>query len=161
MRVKSFVVVLFAFALAAAASAQTKTSGRVTCKSDPSTPVDITDHPGHAFAVGKAQCEWSGFEVAGVRSKDGVSIDLDEISGDTMSFHGYHVATMDNGDKTTVRYQGTGAMKDGKPLNGRGTWTYVSGTGKFKGIKGKGTFKGTANADGSISYKVDGEYQLP
>ncbi|HET9793360.1 MAG TPA: hypothetical protein VFS34_02775 [Thermoanaerobaculia bacterium] len=52
-------------------------------------------------------------------------------------------------------------MKDGKFVSGAGTWTYISGTGKLKGIKGKGKYKGTPNADGSVSYKVDGEYQLP
>jgi hypothetical protein len=38
---------------------------------------------------------------------------------------------------------------------------YTSGTGKLKGIKGKGTYKGTPNSDGTVSYKVDGEYRLP
>ena len=42
-----------------------------------------------------------------------------------------------------------------------GTWSYTSGTGKLKGIKGKGTFKGTPNADGSVTYKIDGTYSLP
>jgi hypothetical protein len=52
-------------------------------------------------------------------------------------------------------------MKDGKPVSGEGTWTLVSGTGKLKGIKGKGTFKGTANADGSMTYQIEGDYLLP
>jgi hypothetical protein len=99
--------------------------------------------------------------VAGLQSKDGISTDLDEISGDTMSFRGYHVATMSNGDTTVVKYEGSGKLKDGKPVSGEGTWSYTSGTGKLKGIKGKGTFKGTANADGSVTYQIDGEYQLP
>ncbi len=38
---------------------------------------------------------------------------------------------------------------------------FSSGTGKFKSIKGKGTFKGTPNADGTVSFQVDGEYSLP
>jgi len=37
----------------------------------------------------------------------------------------------------------------------------ASGTGKLKGIKGGGTYKGTAGADGSITYAVEGEYSLP
>jgi hypothetical protein len=52
-------------------------------------------------------------------------------------------------------------LKDGKPVSGEGTWSFTSGTGKLKGIKGKGTYKGTANADGSMTYQVDGEYSLP
>jgi hypothetical protein len=37
----------------------------------------------------------------------------------------------------------------------------ISGTGKLKGIKGKGTFKGTPNADGTMSYAIEGEYSIP
>ena len=57
-----------------------------------------------------------------------------------------------------AHFQGTATLKDGKFQSGGGTWTFTSGTGKFKGIKGKGTFKGTPNADGTVTYKVDGEY---
>jgi hypothetical protein len=142
-------------------SAQTKTSGTATCKGDPPSPVALTDKPNHSFAVGKAQCTWTKFEIAGLQSKDGVSTDLDEITGDTISVRGYHVATMSNGDTTVAKYQGSGKLKDGKPVSGNGTWSYTSGTGKLKGIKGKGTYKGTANADGSVTYQIDGEYQLP
>ena len=161
MRVKGLLVFLFAVALAATAAAQTKTSGSATCKSDPPSPVALTDKPNHSFAVGKAQCTWTKFEVAGLQSKDGISTSLDEITGDATSFRGYHVATMTNGDTTAVEFRGTGKLKDGKPVSGEGTWTYTSGTGKLKGIKGKGTFKGTGNADGSVTYQIEGEYSLP
>lgn len=161
MRIKSVLVFLLVATCATAMFAETKTSGTATCKSEPSTPVALTDQPNHAFAVGKAQCTWTGFAVGGQDYKTGISTDLDEISGDTSSFHGYHVATMANGDTATCSYAGSGKMKDGKPLGGEGTWTFTSGTGKAKGIKGKGTFKGTANADGTMTYKIEGEYSLP
>jgi hypothetical protein len=147
--------------MAAALSADT-TSGVANCKPDPPAPVALTDKPNHFFAVGRAQCGWTGFEIAGQPSKSGISTDLEEITGDSLtSVRGYYVSTMLNGDTTTVRYQGSGRMKDGKFASGSGTWTYVSGTGKLKGIKGKGTYKGTPNSDGTVSYKVDGEYRLP
>ncbi|MFY9552613.1 MAG: hypothetical protein WAU32_15815 [Thermoanaerobaculia bacterium] len=142
-------------------SAQTKVSGTATCKSDPPSPVALTDKPNHSFAVGKAACTWTNWVIAGVQAKDGVSADLDEIDGDTTSFHGYHVATGTNGDTWTAKYQGSAKSKDGKPVSSHGTWSFASGTGKLKGIKGKGTFKGTPNADGSMTYQVDGEYSLP
>ena len=142
-------------------SAQTKVSGTATCKPDPSTPVVITDQPNHSFGVGRAQCTWTKFEVAGVPYKDGISTDLDEVIGDRVSFHGVHVATAVNGDVTVSRYQGAGKLKDGKPADGEGTWDFTSGTGKFKGIKGKGTFKGKANPDGTMTYQIAGEYKLP
>lgn len=161
MRVKSVLLFLGAAALAASAVAQTKASGKAECKADAPAPVEIGDKAGHSFAVGKAQCTWSGFEIAGAAYKDGVSVSLDEISGSKVTSTGYHTATMANGDKTTARFHGTSTMKDGKFVSGGGTWTFSSGTGKVKGIKGKGTFKGTPNPDGTVTYQVDGEYSLP
>jgi hypothetical protein len=142
-------------------SAQTKTSGTCTCKGEPPSPVALTDKPNHSFAVSKAQCTWTKFEIAGLQPKDGVSTDLDEITGDTTSVRGYHVATMTNGDTFVAKYQGSGKSKDGKPVSGSGTWTFTSGSGKLKGIKGKGTYKGKPNADGSMTYQIDGGYSLP
>jgi hypothetical protein len=161
MRSKTVLVFLGAAALAASAVAQTKTSGTAQCKADPPAPVEIGDKPGHAFYVGKGQCTWTGFEIAGVAYKDGLSISKEEMDGDKSTSNGYHTATLANGDKTTAHFHGTGTSKDGKFQGAGGTWTFVSGTGKCKGIKGKGTYKGTPNADGTVTYKVDGEYSLP
>ena len=161
MRVKTAFLFLSAVALAVAASAETKASGTVTCKQDPVTPVAVGDQPGHAMAVSKALCTWAKFEIAGVPSKDGVSVSLDEINDDKSTSNGYHTATLASGDKAAAHFHGTATSKDGKFQSGGGTWTFTSGTGKCKGIKGKGTFKGTPNADGNVTYQVDGEYQLP
>jgi hypothetical protein len=149
--------------VAVSLSAATKTSGTATCKMDPAAPppVAVSDQPNHSFAIGKAQCTWTGFSVGGQAYKDGVSTSLGEISGDTNSYHGYHVATTAIGDTTVDKFQGSAKLKDGKPVSDGGTWSFTGGTGKLKGIKGKGTYKGTANADGSMTYKVDGEYSLP
>ena len=45
-------------------------------------------------------------------------------------------------------------------MSDAGTWSFTDGTGKLKGIQGKGTFKGSPNADGTMTYQVDGEYSL-
>ena len=161
MRIKTVLVFLGAAALAASAAAQTKTTGKAQCKSDPPAPVEVGDKAGHAFAIGKGQCTWTGFEIAGVPYKDGVSVSADEMDGDKSTSNGYHTATLANGDKTTAHFHGTGTAKDGKFVTGGGTWTFVSGTGKCKGIKGKGTYKGTPNADGTVTFTVNGEYSLP
>ena len=42
-----------------------------------------------------------------------------------------------------------------------GTWSFTGGTGKLKGIKGKGTCKGTFKPDGTSSWDMEGEYQMP
>jgi len=149
--------------VAVSLSAATKTSGTATCRTDPASPppVAVSDQPNHALAIGKAQCTWTGFSVAGQAYKDGVSTSMSEISGDTSWANGYHVATTTAGDTATAKFQGKGTLKDGKNVSDGGTWIFTSGTGKLKGIQGKGTYKGTANADGGMTYKVDGEYSLP
>ena len=158
---KARILFLLGMLAAVGLSADT-TSGVATCTPEAPAPVALTDKPNHAFAIGKAQCGWTGFEVAGLASKSGVSTDIEEITGDSVvSVRGYFVSTMINGDTTAVRYQGSAKMKDGKFVSGSGTWVYTGGTGKLKGIKGKGTYKGTPNPDGTISYKADGEYRLP
>jgi len=159
-----FVSLLFLGILVAVSlSAATKTSGTATCKPDPSAPppVALNDQPNHSFAVGRAQCTWTGFSVAGEAYKDGVSTSLAEITGDTNSYHGYHVATTTTGGTSVSKFQGSAKLKDGKPVSESGTWVFTSGTGKLKGITGNGTYKGTPNADGSMTFAVDGEYTLP
>jgi hypothetical protein len=161
MRVKTAFVFLCAAALAVTAAAQTKMSGTATCKSDPPAPVAIGDRAGHAFSVSQAQCTWSKLEIAGASAKDGVSTAIGETSGNTTSARGYHVGTMEGGDKWTCSFQGKTTAKDGKPVSDKGTWTFTQGTGKLKGIKGKGTFVGTPVADGTWTYQIEGEYSLP
>ncbi len=154
--------VLFALAIAATAAAQTGISGTVQCKPGPVTPVEIGDKPGHAFAIVKSACTWtSPMEVAGTHTRTGDDIVVSEMNGSSSSDRGYHLDAMDNGDKFTVRFAGTGKSKDGKPVSSKGTWSFVSGTGKVKGIQGKGTYNGAANADGTMTVQVSGEYSLP
>jgi len=160
MRFKMVLVFLGAAALAVSASAQTKVSGKTQCKQEPPTPVEVGDRAGHAFAVGKSACTWTGFEIGGDAYKDGTSVSQDEISRGKVTTNGYHTATLASGDKTTAHFHGSSVMKDGKFVSGSGTWTLSSGTGKYKGIKGKGTYKGTPNADGTVTFDVEGEYTL-
>jgi hypothetical protein len=138
-------------------------SGTAACKPDPASPapIAVSDMPNHALAISKAQCTWTGFTVAGQPYKDGVSTALAEILGDNSASNGYHVATTTTGDTATAKFQGKGTVKDGKNVTDGGTWTFTSGTGKLKGITGNGTYKGTPNADGTMTYQVDGEYTLP
>jgi hypothetical protein len=162
MKTRFFSLLFVGLFVSVGLSAQTKASGKCTCKGDPPAPVALTDQPNHAFMIGKATCTWSGWTMGGTAAKDGVSTDLAEMLGDTTTLRGYHVGKDASGDTWTAKYEGTGKSKDGKPVSSEGTWVFSSGTGKYKGIKGKGTFKGGApNADGSTTYQVDGEYQLP
>lgn len=155
-------LVVFTFGLAATAAAQTKISGTIQCKPGPVTPVAIGDKPNHAYAIVKSSCTWiKPMEIAGGETKTGEDTATTEMNGDSSRDQGYHQDTMANGDNFTVRFQGTGKSKDGKPVSSSGTWSFVDGTGKVKGIKGKGTYKGTGNPDGTSTVHVEGEYSVP
>jgi hypothetical protein len=163
MKDKRLLVFLFAAALAVPAAAQTKISGTLQCgKPDPSYNIPLTDKPGHVFVIEKSQCTWSKpIEMAGVLTKDGASTAFAEVTGDTVANHGWHMSTLANGDTLTSKFHGSAKSKDGVVQSTQGSWTFTAGTGKLKGLKGKGTYKGMSNADGSITYQIEGEYQLP
>ena len=154
---------LLVLVLASAAAAQTKISGTTQCgKPDPQHMIPVGDRANHAFGISKNKCTWpKPFEIAGAQSKDDEGTNFAEITGNSASDRGYVVGTMSNGDKSIVRYQGKSTLKDGVPQSGEGTWSFAGGTGKLKGIKGKGTYKGKAAADGSMTYEIEGDYQLP
>ena len=153
---------LIALSVAASASAQTKLTGKAHCaKADPEYSIEVGDQPGHVLTARKAACTWTeGMEIAGLKVKAAQDVATGEVTGAAMRDAGYHVATMDNGDKYTVRFNGTSMMAKDKTGTISGKWTFVSGTGKLKGIKGGGTFKGTAAADGSADVEVEGDYTL-
>ena len=136
-------------------------SGSAQCKPDPPAPVAVGDKADHSFSVSKAQCTWSNLEMAGMQAKDGVSVAQAETRGNTTTAHGYHTGTMANGDKWSCSFEGKTTSKDGKPVSDAGTWSFTDGTGKLKSLKGKGTFKGAPNADGTMTYQIEGEYSLP
>ncbi len=163
MKTKSMLAFLAALSLATVAAAQNKVSGTVQCaKPDEEHTLDVGDRPHHSFRIGKGKCTWTKpLEIAAIHSKEDVGTDFAEISGNTFREHGYVVNTWDNGDKSYVRTQGSATLKDGTPQSAQGTWNFTGGTGKFRGIKGKGTYKGKAGADGSMTYEVEGEYELP
>lgn len=163
MRIRTALAFLAAAALAAGASAQTKSSGTIQCgKADPEHAIEVGDKPGHMMGVSKSACTWSTpMEIAGAKTKDGFSVAFFDAAGNKSDGHGVHVSTLDNGDKMHVKFQGSAMLKDGRAQTESGTWSYTSGTGKLKGIKGKGTYKGKSNADGSTTYEIEGDYQLP
>jgi hypothetical protein len=153
---------LLAFATVAAAQ-PTKVSGTFQCpKPEIQQAIPTGDDPGHVFSIYKVNCNWTKpMDIAGSGSKTGSSIGFDEIRGSSAKGHGEHVSILANGEKTFVRFQGSTILKDGAPQSAQGTWNYTGGTGSVKGIKGKGTYKGKWSSDGSITYEVEGDYEIP
>jgi hypothetical protein len=164
MKAKGVLVFLFAIAVAASSAAQTKTSGQLQCgKPDEVHKIDVGDWPTHSMSVSKTTCTWiKPMEIGGAQTKDGVSVATAERSAEKSREHGSHTGTMSSGDKIYVRYQGDATLKGDTPETITGTYTFAGGTGKMKGLKGKGTYKaaGPPNADGAITFDIEGEYEI-
>ena len=54
------------------------------------------------------------------KSKDGISTETLDVSGNTARSRGVHVTTMQSGDKYFVSYRGTATSKDGALVEGKG-----------------------------------------
>ena len=163
MRIKMTLASLIVLALATGAGAQNKLSGTAQCsKPDPQHMVQVGDRPNHSFMLSQSKCTWSKpYETAGIEGKETLTTAFDEISGNGSSTRGFFFNTMANGDKQYGRYQGKATLKDGMPQSLEGTWSSSGGTGKFKGMKGKGTYKAKGNPDGTVTYEIESEYELP
>jgi hypothetical protein len=148
--------------VAVSAGAQTKVSGKLICgKPDVNASAEIPDVAGHVVALTKANCTWpAALEIAGAKTISAVDVSVSEMHGASANGHGYTVSTMDNGDKVNVSYQGTVQMNKDGSATFKGTWKWISGTGKFKGIAGSGTYKGSQPADGVGVAEIEGEYTI-
>ena len=164
MRRLSHVLVIAGLAClwSAGALAQNKTSGSNTCsKPDPSHVLPAGDRPDHSLGVDQMKCTWpKPFEVGTDKAKDSVATETMEISGNKVRAHGTHVVTMESGDKVFVSFQGSGTLKDGKPVESKGTWSFTGGTGKHKGLTGKGTYSCAPSGD-TMACSGEGEYTPP
>lgn len=162
MRKESILVCSFVIMAASAVSAQTKFSGSQTClKPDPSYTVMVGDRSNHVMSLTKDKCTWTQGEIAGVQLKEENDTIVSDSNGITARDRGYGVALLANGDTASVRFDGSTTIKDDAPVNGHGTWSFMGGTGKLKGVKGKGTYTGKYSGDGTSTFDVQGEYQIP
>jgi hypothetical protein len=164
MKSRIMMIAGLALLLVSAGGAQTKITGKQTCaKAEVVGTADPGDRAGHTMTLQKQTCTWSdGFEMAGVKSKDGSSVALAEMWSTQATSTGTYVGNMENGDKFFVSFRDSTKVKDGAPVAPiHGTWSYTGGTGKLKGITGKGTYTVTPNADGSGVVDVEGDYTIP
>jgi hypothetical protein len=161
MRFKALLTILTVFALAALASAPTKISGTLQCgKPDQQHAIDVGDRPNHSFVISQTKCTWTKpLEIAGVQGKEDVYTEFSEVSGNRARVQGYGIGTMTNGDKFYGRLQCSFVLKEGATESGECTSTFVGGSGKLKGVEG--TSKGKGAADGTSTWEIEGEYELP
>jgi hypothetical protein len=163
MKAKIMFAFLIVFALAAAASAQNKISGTLQCsKADPVYTIQVGDRPDHAFTISKLTGTYTKpTEIGGIIHKSEEATIFGEVSGNRVRGRSRNVETMANGDKFYISTQFSETLKEGVLQTAEVTWTITGGAGKFKGMKGKGTGKGKGAADGTSTWEVEGEYELP
>jgi len=148
-------------AAAGASGKFTKVGGKVRCdKPEPTYSIDVPDRPGHALVLTKRHCTWTEpMEVMGAKTKDGVSVSFTEKMEATLHVHSFEVDTLDGGGELTFQSQGQVLAEKG-PVDITGRWSYMRGTGKFKGIKGGGTYEGKLGADDVLTLELEGVYDL-
>src|ERR1700674_146840 len=137
---RTFLAAAVAGFCVATSGAQTKLSGTAQCgnKPDVQHAVPVGDHAEHNLMVEQIKCSWSKpMEIGGDKSKEGVSTATGDSTGNTFRTRGFHVTTMESGDKIFLWYQGTGTTKDGVLQTQKGDWGFTGGSGKMKGLKGK------------------------
>ena len=133
--------------------------GDVHCaKPDKEYAIEVPDRPGHALIISERKCTWSEpLKILNAHTKDGVAIHFTEKMEGELHMHGFEVDTLDDGEKLTFRSMGEVLGEKG-PATTKGRWSYMRGTGKYKGIKGGGTYEGKMDADGGLTLKLEGVY---
>jgi hypothetical protein len=136
-----------------------KVEGKVRCdKPDPTYSIDVPDRSGHALVLAKRKCNWTEpMTIMGAKTKDGVAVSFTEKMESALHVHSFEVDTLDSGEKLTMQSQGQVLAEKG-PVSSKGRWSYMRGTGKFKGIKGGGTYEAKLEADDVLTLELEGVY---
>jgi hypothetical protein len=166
MRSKLIAAIVVVLSGTTAVLAQTKISGTVHCSKAGTIEehvIEVGDRPNHQVVISKYKCTWpKPMEIAGTQTKDTIVIGSGDISGGGTDGHESSYVTINwaNGDKSYTYEQSSWKTVNGV-LDGSISWAFTGGTGKLKGIKGKGTYNPKVEPDGSNTYEVEGEYELP
>jgi hypothetical protein len=136
-----------------------KVTGSVHCsKPDPVDVIEVPDRSGHELMLSRRKCVWSApLAILDAKTKNGISVIFTEKMEGTLHMHGYEVDTLDSGDTVTMRTM-CQVTTDKGPANIKGRWSFMRGTGKFKGIKGGGVFKGKLEANDGLTLELEGVY---
>lgn len=133
--------------------------GTIHCqKPDPAYAIEVPDRPGHALTLSHRKCTWTEpWSIAGAKTKSAVAVNFAEKMEGVFHVHGFQVDTLDTGDQITMRTMGQTPAEQGA-TDPKGRWSFMRGTGKFKGIKGGGTYEGKVATDESLTLKLEGVY---
>lgn len=136
-----------------------KIEGKVRCdKPAPAYSIEVPDRPGHALTIDKRKCTWTEpMTVMGAKTKDGVAVSFSEKSEGMLHVNGFETDTLDNGEKLTWKTMGQVVAEKG-PATATGRWSFMRGTGKFRGIKGGGSYEEKLGADDVVVLELEGVY---
>jgi hypothetical protein len=136
-----------------------KIEGKVRCdKPAPAYSIEVPDRPGHALTIDKRKCTWTEpMTVMGAKTKDGVAVSFAEKSEGMLHVNGFETDTLDNGEKLTWKTMGQVLAEKG-PATATGRWSFMRGTGKFRGIKGGGSYEEKLGADDVLVLELEGVY---
>jgi hypothetical protein len=136
-----------------------KVEGKVRCeKPDPEYSIEVPDRPGHALMIAERKCVWTEpLVIMGAKTKTGVAVSFTERMEGSLHIHGFETDTLDNGEKLTWQSMGQVLAEKG-PVDSKGRWSLMRGTGKYKGIKGGGTYEGKLEANDVLTLDFDGIY---
>jgi hypothetical protein len=137
-----------------------KTKGAVRCeKPEKAYTIDVPDRPGHSLIITHRKCTWTEpMEILGGKTKDGEWDSFVERMEGSLRPHSYEIDTMDDGEKITFQTMGH-VESDKNPTTTKGRFSYMRGTGKYKGIKGGGTYEGNIDANDVMTLELEGEYE--
>jgi hypothetical protein len=137
-----------------------KTSGTVRCeKPEKAYTIDVPDRPGHSLILTQRKCTWTKpMEIQGGKTKNGEWDSFSERMEGSMRPHAYEIDTMDDGEKITFQTMGH-VDSDKNPTTTKGRFSYMRGTGKYKGMKGGGTYEGSIDANDVMTLELEGEYE--
>ena len=134
--------------------------GSVRCdKPSQSHAIDVPDRAGHSLIIAERKCTWTQpMEILGAKFKEGVWITFTERMEGTLHPHSYQVDKLDDGETISMQAMGH-VVSDKVPTTTKGRFSFMRGTGKFKGIKGGGTYEGKLDADDVLTMELEGVYE--
>ena len=154
---------LFVATRAAGAQKSGMVTGTLKCaKPNPSYSIPVANVTGHALALHTMRCTWSNASSIGgneLQAEDDTF--TSDMMPDVAHDRGYGVGSVAGGAGTFSGFEGTTTITNNMPSGNTCTWTFTGGTGKLKGLTGSGTCKGAFAPDGTSSFTMNGNYQLP
>jgi hypothetical protein len=138
-----------------------KVTGRVVLYATNFQSIPVGDAEGHSIYLLEAKgiAFWEPWGACLLKP-----ITIGDRTKGVGSTEGYAIWTYPDGSTITTKEKGgstsAGPGKTGAG-EGEGTWTFVSGTGKFQGIQGGGTSKFWVLGPGQWYGDAEGEYTLP